>query len=309
VALPGSSSERNDAAVPEPASRTLPELDAEARRRLEAAADPSAADVWGAALQAVAGLAEPMVAELERVLTLDAFPRWVAGWPSGSRLDLRAAMQLEADRAGIDRLWQRKTVPHKHDPAFVLLLDLSGSMAGAPMEQGFRGVVLLSEVLARLGVPFAVHGFQDVLVPLKAFDAPLDGPMRALLGTMPAEVEGRRPGGRNRPEHNHDGPVIARAAELLARRPADHRVLIVVSDGIPSGPGDGEAALRDAIGEIRAAGAVHLVGVGLGPGTGHVARYYPEHLANVPLTAFPGALGRAIEAHLTRGRPAGAPRR
>jgi hypothetical protein len=50
------------------------------------------------------------------------------------------------------------------------------------------------------------------------------------------------------------------------------------------------------------------VGVGLGPGTGHVARYYPESLADVPLQGFPGALGRAIEAHLVRGR-AGAPRR
>ncbi len=302
-------------AVPGTGSERLPELAAHTRRRLGEAEHAEAGSSYEAARRAVAPLVDRTVEALSRALRRDAHPRWMSGYPTGSRIDLASAMQLDADRARIDRLWQRKTVPRKRDPAFMLLLDLSGSMGGEPIAHGFRGVVLLAEVLDRLGVPFEVQGFQDVPIPFKEFSAPLDATCRARLSEMPAEVEGRRRGGRNRPEHNWDGPVLERTANRLMAQAADHRVLIVVSDGIPSGPGDGEGALRQAIDSVEGSGRVHLLGVGLGPGTAHVARFYPEHLANVPLEGLPEVLGRSIDVELSRARsrqdrprPSGDPR-
>jgi Mg-chelatase subunit ChlD len=84
--------------------------------------------------------------------------------------------------------------------------------------------------------------------------------------------------------------------------PMGHRVLIVVSDGRPSGPADGGTALAAAVHELEGDGGVHLIGVGLGPSTEHVAHYYRSHVAKLPLEAFPSALG-ALLADLVLAHP------
>jgi cobalamin biosynthesis protein CobT len=172
-------------------------------------------------------------------------------------------------------------------------------MSGEKIEQGFRGVVLVAEVLERLGVAFAVYGFQDALIPFKGFGDRLDAVARTRIGEMPAEVLGARRGGHNRPQHNWDGPVLDQAA-LLMRGRAGTPILMVVSDGEPSGPDDGERHLRHVVRKITEANDVLLVGVGVGPGTDHVARYYPVYLANVPLAELPAALGASIDGLLRR---------
>lgn len=282
-----------------PDDAPIEELSPELRRAVEEAVAAKPTNTYDEARQEVAPLADRLFDELDRILRPQSYPRWVRGYPTGSRLDLRAAMSFEVEPGGYLRLWERKTLPKKRDPAFLFLLDLSGSMSGERIHHGFRGAVLVAEVLERLQVPFAVHGFQDVLVPFKDFDQPLDEACRRRLGGMPAEVAGNRPGGRNRPQHNYDGPALIDAAERLLAQPAGDRLLIVASDGEPSGPEDGEGALRRAVRQIVASG-VKLIGVGIGPGTDHVARYYPDYQANVPLESLPRALGGAIEAQLRR---------
>jgi hypothetical protein len=266
----------------------LPPVDESAR---DAALAPPPKDDWDTARRDVLPLVDALVQELLRVLRPRSLPRWIPDHPTGQRLDLRAAMRHEA-RPDPDRLWQRKTVPERSDPRFLLLLDLSGSMAGDPIHWGFRGTVLLAEVLERLRLPYAVHGFQDVIVPFKAFERELEH-SRGVLSSMPAEVSGARQGGRNRPQHNWDGPVLESACDLLLERPSRSPVLIVVSDGLPSGPGDAEAALHRAVAAVGA--RVNLIGVGLGPGTEHVRRFYPHAVADVPLEGFPAAIGRCIQ--------------
>lgn len=271
------------------------------RDALREASAAGGGGVWGDARRDVAELVERTAEAVGRALRLEAYPHWVAGASSGSRVDLGAAMQACADPRRRQAIWERKTLPRKQDPAFLVLLDLSGSMDGAGIHHGFRGVVLLCEVLERLGVPFAVDGYQDVRIPFKPFHRPLDATARERIGEMPAEVQGRRAGGRNRPEHNHDGPVLREAATELLSFPAGDRVLVVVSDGLPSGPADPERSLREAVQAVEATGAIHLVGLGLGRGTAHVARYYRSHLAEVPLEDFPAALGQLLAKRLTRG--------
>lgn len=287
-------------ATPSGGADHVGDLPPELREAMRQAVDVPPANVYEAARRDVAALADRLFQELERVLRPESYPRWVRGFPSGSRLDIRTAMTFDAEPGAYLRLWERKTLPRKRDPSFLLLLDLSGSMSGERIHHGFRGAVLVAEVLERLGIPFAVLGFQDVLVPFKDFADPLDGGMREKMGGMPAEVQGGRRGGHNRPEHNWDGPVLLAAHERLLDRPAGTRILIVMSDGEPSGPSDAEAALHRAVRKIQQTSDVLLIGIGIGPNTEHVAKYYPHHHANVPLEALPVALGSTIDALLRR---------
>lgn len=283
-----------------PGTGGVGELPPELRDAMRAVVEAPPSGVYEEARRDVAPLADRLFDELERILRPESYPRWVSHFPYGSRLDVRVAMTVDVEPGSYLRMWQRKTIPKKREPSFLLLLDLSGSMSGERIHHGFRGAVLVAEVLARLNVPFAVYGFQDTLVPFKGFGDPLDVAMREKIGGMPAEVQGGRPGGHNRPEHNWDGPVLERASEILLDRPPGTRVLLVVSDGEPSGPSDGEQALTRAVQRITRQTDLMLLGVGLGPGTEHVARYYPDHLASVPLQHFPAALGGLIERVLKR---------
>lgn len=284
---------------PLPPGGTVTELSPEERAALDAAVAADPADRWAEALREVEPLVERLAGDLERVLRPVSYPRWLSGYASGARVDLRVAMSAEIQPGAYTRMWQRKTLPDKRDPAFWLLLDLSGSMSGANIEHGFKGVVLLASVLDRLGIPFAVSGFQDVVIPFKEMSDPLDPLVKKRLGTMPLEVSRSRPGGRNRPEHNWDGPVLKDIAERLSDWPAATPILVVVSDGVPSGPSDGERALHQAVATVLSSG-ITLLGIGLGPGTGHVARYYPDAIADVPLQSFAAALGARVD-QLLRG--------
>jgi hypothetical protein len=271
---------------------SLPETD---RVALQHATTLSPSDAYERARQSVASTADRLFNELERLLRPDSYPRWIHGHPSGMRLNLRGAMTFDAEPGAYLRLWDRKTLPRRRDPVFLLLLDLSGSMRGERIQHGFHGVVLFTEVLHRLGIRFEVDGYQDVLIPFKSFAEPLDAAARQTIGTMPLEVTKRRPGGRNRPIHNWDGPVLLSAADRLMRQSASSRVLLVVSDGLPSGPNDGESALKAAIHKIETATDIALIGVGLGPDTDHVADFFPHHHARLPLEAVPTTIGATIE--------------
>lgn len=280
------------------AAASLPALAAHEREALQQAVRPAPADDYEEAQRDVGSLVRPLADELLAALRLDAVPRWIAGHRSGTRLDLMAAMQGQADPRRRHVVWQRKTLPRAHDPCFLLLVDLSGSMEGRAVREALRGTVLMCEVLHLLQVPFAVAGFQDALFWLKPFDQSLDRASRGRVASMIAEVRGQHPGGHNRPEHNWDGPVLLEAARALVERPERQRVLVVVSDGQPSGPNDGDAMLLRAVAAVQDDQRVELVGLGLGPGTEHVARYYAQHAAAVPLPAFPATLGRILRSSL-----------
>ncbi len=259
------------------------------------AAAPVPSSTYEATRQRVA----PLIARTSRALlplvTRGRIPAWTGACPSGGRVDLRAVMQGDADPRRRHRVWQRKRLPVGRDPAVHLLVDLSGSMAGERIEHAFAGVVLLCEVMHRLQIPFALSGFQDRRIAVKRATDPLDQVTRERVGALPLEVLGRRPGGRNRPEHNHDGPALLDAAHELLGRPAQERWLWVVSDGLPTGPGDGVGALHAAVGRVVDDGRVRMIGLGLGPGTEHVASFFPQALPATPLEDLPEALGGLVE--------------
>lgn len=208
-----------------------------------------------------------------------------SGWfISGPRVDLRRAMAAQADPHGATQLWVRTAVPKAADASVLLLVDLSGSMRSRKIEAAMECVVLLCEALEGLDVAVGIAGFQDQLIWIREIGEPLDHRVVDRIEQMPLEVWGVRPEGHNHPDHNDDGPCLLEAAAALARYPSAWRVLIVISDGHPAGLRSTPEDLHEAVARLRARGSPDvLVGVGVGPGTEHVADYYPIHAAEVPV--------------------------
>jgi cobalamin biosynthesis protein CobT len=115
---------------------------------------------------------------------------------------------------------------------------------------------------------------------------------------MPLEVSGRRPGGNNTPGFNDDGPCLREAAEQLLSAPADDRILIAVSDGMPAGRRSTEQDLRHVVRLLVREPRLRLIGVGIGPDTDHVRDFYPHSRASVALDRFAATLAELLRAVL-----------
>ena len=234
---------------------------------------------------------EVLSAFLDEVFREHHRPQERSGYPSGHRVSLKRLMAFEADPRRYSGLWSRKRTPQQKDPAVSLLIDLSGSMAGDKCDAALKGAILLVEALDRVGIPFAVNGFQDCLIPFVRLGECMTSEVRARIGGMPDEVYGTRMSGNNKPQFNDDGPCVRQAAEALAQWPATDRLLIVISDGQPAGKHSGPSDLEDALAEIDAMPAApRVVGLGLGKDTRHVEKYYEHAVAEVPPNNLPDEL-------------------
>lgn len=219
-----------------------------------------------------------------------------AGYPSGRTVDLRKVMQFEADPRKYNELWIRSSIPDRRSVAISLLVDLSGSMRGVKARSALLGTILLAETLHRLDVPFAINGFQDVVIPLADFGDGLVPETRKNIAELVQEVSGTRRGGNNRPDYNDDGPCLLAAADQLLEQAASARILIVVSDGLPEGKRSTVDDLKKAILVLEDHDVpLQLIGLGLGPNTGHVTQFYPWAKANIPVEKFSKEIGALVE--------------
>lgn len=241
-----------------------------------------------------------LVREVEDVLQPRRHPRARSGFASGVRLDLRKAMAFDSDPRQYSGLWQRRRVPERTDLAVFLLVDLSGSMSHAGKDDAATaGMVIMAETLARMEhVRWAAAGFQDEVIPIAEFGEGLTRDVRERIERIKLEIHDQAPDGHNCARYNDDGPAVLEAGMRLLALPASQRLLIVVSDGGPSGSHSNEDDLHSAIRDAEAAG-ISLIGVGIGEGTVHVAEYYPRHMAEVDVAEFPLRMGALVRELLT----------
>jgi hypothetical protein len=233
-----------------------------------------------------------------------AFPRRRPSWgrgvhESGGRPSLAAVLRLEANPRSSPRVWERRTSPHRRSAAVLLLVDLSGSMGGAKIKATLDAVQMLVSALGRLSIPLAVFGFQDELIPVLPFAAPLPDARSTTerIDRMADEVLGRAEGGHNRPRHNDDGPCLDAAARILAGQAATDRLLLVLSDGAPEGAHSGPDDLHAAVRRWSApTSPVRIVGIGIASGA--VSTYYPDCVAGVSPEDLPAALGKVLAVRL-----------
>ena len=156
----------------------------------------------------------------------------------GDDLDLEAAVRAAVDlRLGAtpDTRVHRRNVRRERDLAILFLLDLSRSTnervrggEATVLELTREATALLADAMAKLGDPFAIHGFcsngrhEVDYVRFKDFAEPHGTATKARLAAMKGELSTRM------------GAAMRHAGRLLARRPERKRVLVVLTDGAPS---------------------------------------------------------------------------
>ncbi len=261
-------------------------------------------DVYEQFYKQVHELDEQLFARLEEIFVPNIKHR-VLMKSSGTRINISKIYKWESARkAGVksldNKIFESIHRPEKADYAITLLVDLSGSMAGK-IEETFKAMVLLAEVLNRLGVKIEILGFQDEIIQFKSFEEELNDDIRIKMSGMLKEVSDKNPGGHNNAMHNNDGPCLANASERLSSQSNRESFLLVFSDGMPTGPGSifekkkPEDYLNEAIKNILTLTNHKLIGLGLGKGTEHVKRFYPTSLPNIDVKQLADVLGELIE--------------
>src|SRR5690606_10996485 len=155
----------------------------------------------------------------------------------GEELDLEAYIDGYADfRAGLpmpQALYQTMR-PARRDMAIMLLIDVSGSTDGwiaankRVIDVEREALLLVSIALQGLGSPYAALAFSG------------EGPQRVTIRSLKSFEESHGSEVAQRiaalePEHyTRAGAAIRHATSLLMKQPAEHRLLLLLSDGKPN---------------------------------------------------------------------------
>jgi hypothetical protein len=237
--------------------------------------------------QEVKPIIEDLYQELQKVFLPQRHPRWKKGYPSGSRLDLLKAMQFEADKSKYTEIWERKTIPQKIDYKFIILVDMSGSMGEEcnykKIKETFKGLIVLSEVLNRIGIKHEIAGFSgEIGVKIfKDFKEELDKKTRDKISSVLTKTGGGTPTAR----------ATEFAFEELGKNKGKDNFLITLTDGQP----DSSESLKEIIKEIREKTSQKLVGLGLGENTKFVEEFYPAAKGNIKVEQLPKFLAELLK--------------
>jgi cobalamin biosynthesis protein CobT len=224
--------------------------------------------------------------DLREIFVARRMHAWRGGFKSGKRIDIKRRIQEKAKEISAmeSRAWEKRELPSEKDYAISLLVDLSGSMQGEKIEETFRAVVVLAEVLNRLSIQTEILGFNDRIYEYQKFGQDISREIRENMGGMLQEVDDTS--GTGKAQWNDDGWALSQTSESLAKQKAKEKFLIVLSDGTPvESPMHprSEYKLDKVISDILRETDQKLIGLGIGPGTGHVEHYYPNSLADVNL--------------------------
>ena len=158
----------------------------------------------------------------------------------GDEIDLNAAIHSLVDiRMGIqpDPRIGIRTRLQIRDLSVLLLIDLSESTNDkvrdrdgevTVLDMAREAVALLSDALAKIGDPFAIHGFDsngrhDVeYYSFKDFDAPYDDKVKGRLAAMTGQLSTRM------------GTALRHAGTKLAQRPSHKKLILLLTDGEPA---------------------------------------------------------------------------
>jgi len=212
--------------------------------------------------------------------------KWSAGHAHGHEPDLRVAMEFAATGRHHDRMWRRRQLPHRIAPALILLADRSSSMEGPRAEATFASAVILTEVCRRAGLPLSVVAYNTQAKVLLEFGDSSAG--RAAAGRMEGILQAE--GG------TRIVPALEAADALIATSPHREHLVICVADGEFD---DRERTKFDAITSRWSRSTVRVAGLGLGPQTEGIARWFPGAKGNLQPSDLSGEVTRLISSFVS----------
>jgi len=226
---------------------------------------------------------ESLENDLREIFVARRASRWKSGFKTGKRIDIKTRIQEKAKgiSAVESKAWQKRELPSEKDYAISILMDLSGSMSGQKIRETFKAVIVLSEVLNKLSIKTEIIGFNDRLYEYQTFGESFSREIRENMGGALREVDNRNGG---RASYNDDGWALQETSKRLARQKAAEKFIMVLSDGVPEespAHSGSEFDLNRVVNHIMQESGQKLIGLGIGSGTGHVEKYYPNSLANI----------------------------
>lgn len=257
------------------------------------------ANVYEKMRQEVLPLIDKLEMELREIFVARKAKGWKGGFTSGKRIDIKRRIQEKAKSvpAMESKAWQKREMPDEKDYAISLLVDLSGSMArDKKIDETFKAVIVLSEVLNRLSINLEILGFNDRIYEYQNFKEQMSKLIREHMGGMLEEVHDSSDTGKA--QWNDDGWALEQASERLARQKADQKFLVVMSDGTPEESPmhpRGKYELGKMIKKVLEETDIRLIGLGIGRGTEHVGTYYPNSIANVKVKEMAEKLAGLIK--------------
>ena len=228
----------------------------------------------------LSSLIDPLAEDLIRILETTARRKPLKGQRQGDRINMRAAMQAEADPRLRDKVWERRQIHTRFDPLIVLALDCSQSMEGEKFDSAYEAVVLLSEVCLRTGLPMALwifnHDARQIVSPYGLGDSDfhrsrIDRVRQACSGStaMHLALEGI-----------HASPELVEFA---------HPIVFVIGDGDP----DCRSASAASINRLQA-GSVPVFGIGIGAEMRQMASLFSQSVLVPNVSVLAKTLGRIL---------------
>jgi len=257
------------------------------------------ANVYEKMRQEVLPIIDKLETELREIFVARKAKGWKSGFTTGKRIDIKRRIQEKAKSvpAMESKAWQKREMPDEKDYAISLLVDLSGSMSrDNKIEETFKAVIVLSEVLNRLSINLEILGFNDRIYEYQDFGQPMSKLIREHMGGMLGEVDDTSDTGKAR--WNDDGWALEKASERLVKQKADQKFLVVLSDGTPEESSmhpRSKYELGKMIKKVLEETDIRLVGLGVGRGTEHVGEYYPNSIANVKVKEMAEKLAALIK--------------
>ncbi len=215
--------------------------------------------------------------------------RWGGAYPKGRRLNFKKIPTEVPIRRG--KIYMRRDVPDRKELAFELILDVSSSMKKEDkITEALRSLILFSEVLYKLGMPFSVKVFNENVYELKSFEEDYKEAKGRIV-----EVASKVGGGTDL------GKAIAvglESLEVFTKKRKSRGILILFTDGEPTRGIRGEE-LKAFITQMKQ--KFPIVGIGVGPATRTVKEYFERTGISVDdISKLPSAFSFVIENQLRR---------
>lgn len=182
------------------------------------------------------------------------------------------------------------------DMAIAILVDQSGSMHGARLDQAQKAAVLLDDFATSIGIPTLVVGHnthnaskdrvEGTALYLHALFERVSNRDKARLVMMKADGS------------NRDGMALNAVSEILAKRPEEYKILIIISDGLPNSQDYGgelaEQDIRNIVATAKRKG-VQTFAAAIGSSKENIRRIYGEGFLDITdLSTLPRNLLKII---------------
>lgn len=253
-----------------------------------------------------------MQKDIERMMAAMSRTVRVPGLRSG-RLH---APSLHRLRVNDDRVFSRKHEHKSKETAVTLLIDNSGSMQGKKIELAMTAGYALASTLERVGMASEVigfttgcgdrnyyalrsavqedggfyHRFMPIVMPIyKEFDERINSVVKARIAYMAYAQLGM--------VANIDGESLEYAAIRLMKRREPRKVILVLSDGAPSGAQNAGAHLKKVAADLNKMG-IDCVAIGIQDDS--VRHFYDRYVVLKDARELPGLVMNELRSILQR---------